>query len=305
MDVMVTKIEGTLWRPLGKQTQPRMSAHDIVCLHTMVGYLSSTEDMFKQRGYGGTESHFGVGGIWGSDRAKNLDGVVYQWQDLDFTADANFEGNKRVISIETADNAPKLPKDILPWTPAQCAAIIKLVATLCKKYDIPAVLVKDSKPGRRGIAYHRQGIDPWRVSGGEAWSTKPGKECPTDKRIAQINSVIIPGVQKALGKKEEDELPTAKDVWAADLIPVTKTSNAKENPTWSAQNALGNVFDTSRDTNAIVRAQAAQIAALTAAVSQLAAAVGKPGSLTAAQITAASEAGAKAALAQLADALDG
>ena len=29
-------------RPLGTQTEPRMTGHDVVCLHTMVGFLAST-----------------------------------------------------------------------------------------------------------------------------------------------------------------------------------------------------------------------------------------------------------------------
>ncbi len=57
-------------KPLGPQTEPRMTGHDIVCLHTMAGYLSSTDRYFRAAngaGYIGTESHFGVGGRWGGD----------------------------------------------------------------------------------------------------------------------------------------------------------------------------------------------------------------------------------------------
>jgi hypothetical protein len=205
---MVVKIAGTHWRPLSSnQTQAKMARHDIICLHTMVGYLTSTETMFKKDGYTGVESHFGVGGIWGSDKGHDLDGVVYQWQDLTYRADANLDGNHRLISIETADNAPRSAADIEPWTAKQCTAIIKLVAALCRRYDIPAKLVPDSKSTRRGIGYHRQGINPWRVSGGELWSSAQGKECPGDRRIAQLRSVIIPGVQRVLAGKpiEEDD----------------------------------------------------------------------------------------------------
>src|SRR4249920_485743 len=188
------------WKPLGTQTEPLMSAHDIVCLHTMVGYMFSTDEMFRQGGYTGTESHYGVGGKWGSDATHNLDGVIWQWQDRAHTADANLDGNPRVISIETGDNGGPNASDILAWTPAEMDSLVKIVAWEssveahsgcpsswdCHKVGIPLVLVPDSKPSRRGIAYHRQGIDPWRVNGGELWSSATGKECPTDKRIAQI-----------------------------------------------------------------------------------------------------------------------
>ena len=56
--------------------------------------------------------------------------------------------------------------------------------------DIPCRAVLDSKPGRRGVGHHRLGIDPWRVSAGELWSTARGKACPGDRRIAQLPDVI-------------------------------------------------------------------------------------------------------------------
>jgi hypothetical protein len=205
----MSRIEGTVWRPLAAvNTQPKMAKHDLIILHTMVGYLSSTDAMFRQGGFSGVESHFGVGGKWGGDKAKDLDGVVYQWGDTDRTADANLQANPRAISIETADNAPKSASDLAPWTDAQCAAIIDLVAALCKEHDIPARLVDNSRPSQRGIAYHRQGIDPWRVSGGETWSNSRGKECPGDARIGQIHSVILPGVKDVLAGRitEEDDM---------------------------------------------------------------------------------------------------
>jgi hypothetical protein len=203
---------GALWRPLGDQTEPSMDGHDIICLHTMVGYLTSTDAMFKQNGYGGTESHFGIGGKWGGDLAKGYDGKVFQWQDLNHTADANLNGNHHVISIETADNAPQSASNLAAWTSAQKDAIVDLVVWLCRKYSIPPILVKDSKPGRRGIAYHHQGIEHsdgvdshpgWLVSGGERWSSVVGKECPGNARIKQLREEIIPRVQDILNGDEE------------------------------------------------------------------------------------------------------
>jgi hypothetical protein len=203
-----------------------MQTHNIICLHTMVGYLSSTHNMFMENGYGGTESHFGVGGKWGGDKDKGLDGTVYQWQDLDYQADANLEGNPYIVSIETADNCPKYAKDIESWTDKQVNAIVALVAWLCKKYNIPAVLVPDSKPGRRGIAYHRQGIDDWRVSGGDVWSESRGKECPGDRRISQITSTIIPRVQAELEGDPND----MADITDAQMNQIADKTVAKVIP---------------------------------------------------------------------------
>lgn len=202
--MMPVTYPGAAYRPLGPQTQPRLGTHEVVCLHTAVGSLAGTDSYFRDQGFGGTESHFGVGGKWGPDAAAGLDGVVYQWQDLDYTADANYEGNDRVISIETADNAPQLPADIEAWTPAQLDAIVALVAWLCRTYDIPARLVPDTRPGTRGIGYHAQGTAASLPAGWERWSTTVGKPCPTTRRINQLISVVIPRVQLALDQEEDD-----------------------------------------------------------------------------------------------------
>lgn len=197
---------GAAWRPLGPQTEPRLGKANIVCLHTMVGYLKSTEDMFEQDGYSGVESHFGVGGKWGPDASAGLDGVVYQWQDTDYQADANGpDGNDYVISIETADNAPADADDLAPWTERQLDAIVELVTWCCQVHDIPATLIPDTKPGRRGIGYHRQGCDPFRADGGDLWSSAYGKVCPGDQRVNQVKNIIIPRVQAELAGDHEDE----------------------------------------------------------------------------------------------------
>lgn len=184
---------GAQWRPLAADwnRQGRISAHDIVCLHTMVGALWGTDNYFRQGGYGGTESHFGIG----------FDGENLQWQDTDYKADANLDGNHRIISIETADVGEGFPKwntndgsQVPAWTDAQVEEIARTIAWCCTVHDIPCALIPDSKPGRRGIGYHRQGCDgnypDRRVPGGELWSGVDGKVCPGNRRIAQIPKVI-------------------------------------------------------------------------------------------------------------------
>lgn len=246
---MAVKYPKAQWRPLGSQAQAKMRKHDIICLHTMVGYLTSTDVMFKKDGYKGTESHFGIGGKWGGDASKNLDGIVYQWQDLDYTADANLDGNHRVLSIETADNAPRLAKDIAPWTPKQLDAIVLLVAWMCEKYDIPPKLIPDTKAGRRGIAYHRQGCDPasgpgtrvgFRVVGGEKWSSALGKECPGEARIKQLIDVVIPRVAARLNpqKESQTDMPlTEKEMDAVAAKTVALLLNPATKLTLSAAEA--------------------------------------------------------------------
>lgn len=211
------------YRPLAEhQGQARMARHDIICLHTMVGSLKGTDRMFHENGWGGTESHFGVGGKWGDGN----DGVVYQWQDTEFRADANLDGNDRIISIETGDNFPQDAADIEPWTPKQLEAIVAICVWACRKYNIPPVLIPDSKPSRRGIGYHRQGVQHsggthpagFLQPGGEKWSTKVGKECPGPKRIAQIPGIVA-RVKATLAGQEEDDMPTVEQI-VAGLKPV-------------------------------------------------------------------------------------
>jgi hypothetical protein len=84
---------GAVWRPLASNyaSMPRIKQWDIFCLHTMVGGLEGTDGYFRTTngaGYTGTESHFGVG----------HDGTIYQWQDTDYQADANFRGGWHIIS---------------------------------------------------------------------------------------------------------------------------------------------------------------------------------------------------------------
>lgn len=192
------------WKPLGAQTEEPLTSHAIICVHTMVGYLSSTDPFFRYYngpGYDGVESHFGVGGKWGPDLGANLDGAVWQWQDLDYRADANLEGNWHVISIETADNAPATPDNIEAWTPAQLDALVELIVWLCRRYDIPPTLIPDTQPERRGLAYHAQGAAEHVA--GEWWSNSHTKPCPAARRIAQFKTIIIPRVTARLAGVEE------------------------------------------------------------------------------------------------------
>lgn len=251
-----------VWDPLGDQTQPKMTAHDIVCVHTMVGHLVGTRAMFKKNGYGGTESTYGIGGDWGPDQLEKWDGHAFQWQDRAHTADANYQGNPRIISIETADNYPATAAKIVRWTPKQVDKLVEIIAWECSlaahsecpeswdcrkgvtwsgiKVAIPPVLVADSCSNRRGLAYHRIGIDPWRASGCQQWSTAYGKECPGPVRITQFRNEVIPRVQQVL--KGED-MPTEKEFWSWDGLRAPKRETNPDNKYWAASTYLRKILD--------------------------------------------------------------
>lgn len=204
-----------------------MQAHDVVCVHTMVGTLSGTDAYFERDGYVGPESHLGLG----------HDGSMLQWQDLMYEADANVQGGWHVLSIETADRGPGFPTwsgtNVPPWTAAQVDALVAWLVWVtavethrgcpitwrCHSLGIPRLLVPDTRADRRGIAYHRQGVDSyptlyrpgWRQPDCERWSLSRGKVCPGDRRIEQLVRTVIPRVQ-ALGPSVplppiEQELP--------------------------------------------------------------------------------------------------
>lgn len=197
----MSRYPSATWKPIRDTSTSRLTK-DILCLHTMVGNLNSVWPYFDRLDIQ-VYSHFGVGGIWGSDASRNLDGVVWQMAETDYRAAANLNGNYRVISVETADNATR---PIAPWTPKQCDALVRIMVDAHRLDGIPLVLIPDSKPGRRGVAYHRLGCDPYRASGGELWSSSVGKDCPTQARIDQIPGLLARAVAIVNGTQEEDPM---------------------------------------------------------------------------------------------------
>lgn len=231
--------KGTTWAPLGPQTEARMTGHDVICLHTMVGTLAGTDNYFRQRGYGGTESHLGTGG----------DGTVLQWQDLMHEADANNQGNDRIISIENSDRGEGYfpiwsGSDVPAFSNPQINSLVTLIDQMCKKEfhsgcpstwachreGIPRRIVSSSCKDQRGIGWHRIGVDPWRKPGCESWSEAYGKVCPGDRRINQIKNVIMPRVIK-LGQGVE---PTPEPEDDAEMRMTVIAPKRKPTDRWVA-----------------------------------------------------------------------
>lgn len=161
----------------------RMSRYDIVCIHTIVGRAPAHA------------AHFSTDGA----------GNIYQSRDTAYRSAANLNGNHRIIAIENEDMGPHFPKwntgdghAVPAFTDAQLTAIAKILAWAHKTHGVPLQLCPNSKPGSRGLAYHRQGIDgnfgpykyPGRVAGGEVWTSARGKVCPGDRRIAQLPEIL-------------------------------------------------------------------------------------------------------------------
>jgi len=181
----------------------RLTRQDIVVVHTIVGFQS-----------GGNAAHFTTG----------ASGRIVQARDTNQSSAANWTGNWHTLAIENEDKGPEFGNwsgsNVPRFTAAQAEAIAKILAWCHRVHDIPLALVPDSKVGRRGVAYHRQGIDgnftgPFRgrVAGGELWSEHFGKACPGDKRITQLINQIIPRA-RVLAGLEDDDMATPAEHWA-------------------------------------------------------------------------------------------
>lgn len=195
----MARMPGAKW--LGEHSPRRpMRAYDRVIIHTIVGYAPVYTPHFS----------------------TDAEGNIYQARDTVYQSGVSGEGNPTSIGIENEDHGPAYGKwsgsNVPPFTPKQLEAIAKICAWAHKEHGVPLVACPDSRPGSKGIAYHRQGIDGnfkaaglkygGRVSGGEVWSSAYGKVCPGDARIAQIPQIIkrareIAGLEKA---QEEDPL---------------------------------------------------------------------------------------------------
>jgi hypothetical protein len=169
---------GAKKRPLGTQTEPGIGKPRIFIVHTMSGYLSGTDSFFRQQGYTGTESHFGVGGQYDGVH----DGEVWQWQSIDHQADAQFDGNAVATSVETSDGA----HDGVPWTPKQVEAIVQLGVWWCRQTGNPAKLV--TSPDGKGFGWHAQF---------KAWN-RNGHDCPGSVRLHQYKTEVVPGIARRL-----------------------------------------------------------------------------------------------------------
>jgi hypothetical protein len=168
------------WRPLGDvMTEPSIGRPRVLIWHTMVGFLMSTEGMFKKNGFRGTESTFGLGGRWDG---PELDGVLFQWQRLDRQADANWDANAFGNSVECSDGGN--PDN--PFTVKQVETSIKLGVLWCQETGNPAI--EAQTPTGQGFGYHSLFLE---------WN-KTRHTCPNPNRISQLRKEIWPEIATQL-----------------------------------------------------------------------------------------------------------
>lgn len=115
-------------------------------------------------------------------------GGIIQYVDLDVRSYATLNGNGSVIAWESEGG---VGEDVNgPWTDGQMEAGAFLLAYANETEGTPLEVMPDSRPGSRGMGYHRLGVDPFRVAGGELWSSARGKVCPGPTRIGQIPAMV-------------------------------------------------------------------------------------------------------------------
>lgn len=274
-----------------------MTRYDVVCIHTIVGYAPAHAAQFSTK----------------------AGGTIFQSRDTHYRSAANLHGNHRVIAIENEDHGPAYGpwsgSDVPPLTDQQIEACAKICAWAYKVHGIPLVACPDSKPGSRGIAYHRQGIDGnfgtyrygGRVAGGELWSSWFGKVCPGDKRIAQIPQIITRARQ--LAGLEEDDMPLSKeDVERVARATATELMNRdgvptpygnKDNPRYKVKYAMAGAWDHAFRAQKAAEQSVRQLATLAGRIAALEEAHRQEAageSVDYDRVTAAAEAGARAAI---------
>lgn len=168
------------WYPKGlrkeitKFRKPLNSPRAVI-LHVAVSEASSLYGYFSGATSG---SHFYV----------RKDGVVEQYVDTRFQAPANGEANASAISIETQGGVTNAQRE--PWTEAQVFALADIVRWASEVHGIPLRTMASSLKSERGVGWHRLGVDPYRVRGGELWSSAYGKICPGDAKIGQVSRIV-------------------------------------------------------------------------------------------------------------------
>lgn len=222
----MARMPGARW--VGEHGSRPMVKYDIVCVHTIVGWAPAHA------------AHFSV----------KLNGEILQSRDTRYRSAANLDGNYRVIAIENEDGGQWQK----PLTDAQVEANARILAWANKEHGVPLKMCPNSRPGSRGLAYHRQGVDgnfsdhrfPGRVPGGEIWSSSRGKVCPGDNKIAQLPAILA--AARNDGGLDMDEATIRKiireelDKFVVDLADEIKIDVGKKHK-WSLDTVIRTMFN--------------------------------------------------------------
>lgn len=166
---------GAIRKEITKHRTPLRVTNRAVILHVAVSEADSLYGYFS-------------GAVVASHFYVRKTGVVEQYVDTRFSAPANLYANSSAYSIETQGGVRNANSE--KWTEAQENALASLVRWLQQTHGVPRLVMPNSRPASRGVGHHRLGVDPYRVSGGELWSTAYGKICPGLGKISQIPGIV-------------------------------------------------------------------------------------------------------------------
>lgn len=214
------RFPGAAWRPVtryqsGSLRIPMRPGRLI--LHTAVSTAGSMHAYFNVSGR--ATPHFYV----------NAKGGGEQYIDTGFQSTANLEGNHDCITVESWDNGA--PGGQVPdWTDAQVEWCARLAAWCHEHHGIPLERLPSSRPGTRGVGWHRLGIDgnfpsgllAGRVSGGERWSESTGKICPGDRKIRGVVERIIPRAKQSGDDMQAEDFDRIATIVANKIDPLEK-----------------------------------------------------------------------------------
>jgi hypothetical protein len=137
-----------------------------------------------------------------------IDGQHRFWQMIDFDLQcwSSASGNATCPAWESQGGVSDANHE--PWTDNQIEAGAIIYAYGMETEGWPAQLMPNSLAASRGLGYHRLGIDPWRVAGGEVWSSSRGKICPGDVKIAQLPTILARAVELFHGSPSPAPTPS-------------------------------------------------------------------------------------------------
>jgi len=213
---MTVKMPGALWVPIKRNyTRRKRAKTTALILHVAVSEAASLRGWFNNpRAY--ASSHLYV----------RRDGTIEQYMDLDHISWASAAGNSRSISVETQGMGSG------EWTSAQCKSLAAIASFCNSKYGVPLTVMDNSRTSEHGVGYHRLGVNPYRVSGGELWSSAYGKSCPGNDRVPQVPGIIATASNAdghALGAVKPRPKPVVKPVLRMSASRTKNVQRALQN----------------------------------------------------------------------------
>lgn len=220
---------GAIRKEITKFRTPLRSVRG-VCYHVAVSEGASLFGYFSKAK---VCSHFYV----------RKDGTIEQYVSTAYQAPANYQGNSSLISVETQGGVKGVETE--PWTAAQVEANAKIAAWAAKQHNVPLILMPNSRRSSTGLGWHRQGVEPYRVDGGELWSTAYAKSCPGAKKISQMGAVRDRAKQLLTGdpglpdtgtpEPEQDWLDMATKAEVVDAVIQALTATADSGTVYRAE----------------------------------------------------------------------